>query len=77
MHEVVWWAFVLGGGLGGFTRSLISLRIGLPYWYRDQVTKQMVIVPGFIGEIVLGIIAACVLEGAAAATPAALAGATR
>ena len=39
----------------------------MPYAYRDRVLHRIVIVPGFIGEALLGVIAGLVFGGARAA----------
>jgi hypothetical protein len=44
-----------------FARALIKLKIELPYGYRDSVTKGIVLIPGVLGEVLLGMIAALVL----------------
>lgn len=66
--KVVWWALLLGGLTGGVTRTLISLRIEFPYVTREPHTRQIVLVPGFVGDLLLGPIAALLLAGAAAST---------
>jgi hypothetical protein len=60
--------FFLGGAIGGMVRSLLTLRIEFPYLERDSLTGQLVFIPGFVGDLVLGPVAALVLGGAGAAT---------
>ncbi len=66
--NVVWWALLLGGALGGLTRTVLAGAIELPYAFRDPSTRRLVIVPGFAGDLVLGPAAAFVVCGASAAT---------
>src|SRR3954466_13616545 len=65
---VVWWALPLGGALGGLARLLLARRIEFPYFGREPTTGQLILVPGFVGHLVLGPIAALVVGGAGAAT---------
>lgn len=65
---IVWWALVLGGLGGGLTRSFMDLRIELPYAWRDKVTGGIIISPGVVGNMLLGAVAAFLLNGATAAT---------
>ena len=65
---VVWWAILAGGFLGGVARILLASQIELPYAAREQLTGRIIIVPGVLGDLVLGPIAALVLGGAGAAT---------
>ena len=66
--KVVWWALLLGGFTGGAARTLISLRIEFPFVTREPHTRQIVLIPGFVGDLLLGAIAALMLAGAAAST---------
>jgi hypothetical protein len=68
VQGVVWWALVVGGAIGGFARCLVNIKIVLPYWYRDAVTGGFIVIPGSPSEVLLGPIAALVLQGAGAAT---------
>lgn len=66
--RVVWWALPLGGLVGGIARCFLDLKIELPFYHRYDTTNQIVLVPGFIGNLVLGPIAAVVVAGLATAT---------
>jgi hypothetical protein len=66
--QVVWWALPLGGLLGGIAKPLIDGRIEFPFVSRDKSSGQLFLLPGFIGPLVLGPIAALVVGGLAAAT---------
>lgn len=68
MHDVVWWSLVVGGLVGGVCRSLLAAQIELPYWKKMKSSGQVVIVPGFVGDLGLGMAAAFVLMGASSST---------
>jgi hypothetical protein len=68
VSAVVWWALLLGGAIGGLARTVVKGNVGLPYGYRDPITRQRIVVYGSIGEVFLGIVAALVFAGASAAT---------
>lgn len=65
---VVWWSLVLGGLLGAVCKSLLAARIELPYASKLGETGQIIVVPGILGDLVLGPVAAMVLLGASAST---------
>jgi hypothetical protein len=65
---IVWWALLLGGVLGGFTRCLLRLRLEFPFVYRDPLTKRTIFLPGFLGDIFVGPVAALVFQAASVGT---------
>ncbi len=65
---MVWWALPLGGLLGAVARLIIAGGFDLPYWAEMHTTGQRVWIPGFIGDIVLGVTAAFVVGGLSAST---------
>jgi hypothetical protein len=66
--RVVWWAILAGGFLGGLARILLAAQVELPYAAREPLTGRIILVPGVLGDLLLGPIAALVLAGAGAAT---------
>jgi len=66
--NVVWWALLLGGVLGGLARTVLAGALEMPYAFREPATRRLVIVPGFVGDLLLGPAAAFVVCGASAAT---------
>lgn len=65
---VVWWALPLGGALGGIARVFLARRVEFPYFARERLTGQLILIPGFLGQVAIAAIAALVVGGAAAAT---------
>lgn len=68
LTKVVWWALPIGGLLGGLARSLIATEIEFPRFKKYKITGKIVLIPGTFGNMILGLIAALVLAGSAAAT---------
>ncbi|MCK9517567.1 MAG: hypothetical protein M0R74_00860 [Dehalococcoidia bacterium] len=66
--NVVWWALLLGGAIGGLSRTVLAGALELPYAFRDPTTGRFLVVPGFAGDLLLGPAAAFVVCGASAAT---------
>jgi fluoride ion exporter CrcB/FEX len=65
---VVVWALPLGGLMGAIARIAIRQRIEFPYFERAATTGQLIGNTGFLGELLLGPIAAFAICGAAAST---------
>ena len=66
--KVVWWAILLGGLVGSIGRMLFTQRIEFPYLGKEPLTQQIILVPGFVGDLLLGPIAALMVAGAAASS---------
>jgi hypothetical protein len=54
VQGIVWWALLLGGMIGGFARCLLRFQLEFPYLYKDPLTKRRILLPGFLGDIVIG-----------------------
>ena len=65
--RVVWWAFVLGGLLGGLCKVLLDGQIVMPRVAYLETTGETIVVPGFLAPLFLGPVAAFLMAGAGAA----------